>query len=256
MRKMTKEEVSTLIKAIIFLAIVALLALMFNIFIRDDGSKFSSRYLIFGNYLVWQKTNTSYKQIEKLDNKILDSSYTIMDGKSTFEDVTMQFLNNEWYFFDKDYNEIDMPSFRVATNGVKVKLGNYKSEDATGDDVVYEFLEDQKVTHLDSYKANKISYDFDKDGEKEDIYTVSNVSLEVTNYDIKGFIFMDKDGKFIKLDEMNNKSIRVMEIIDIDNNGDYEMVVARGAIDLTTFDSCYQLYDYKKGQWKIIKDCR
>ena len=36
MRKMTKEEVSTLIKAIIFLAIVALLALMFNIFIRDD----------------------------------------------------------------------------------------------------------------------------------------------------------------------------------------------------------------------------
>lgn len=258
------EERKKIIKTLIFFATICVLiiigTLIYNNFIKDDGAKSSNKYLILGNYLILQKTNTGFKQIDKLNDEILDYKYTITNQEQYKNDITMQFLNNEWYFFDKDYNEVTMQNFKAATHNLLVNLADFVSETITNpldDEYIEQFIYENQISNKTTYRASRIAYDFDKDGNPEYIYTISNYSLSVTDYSQKGFIFIVKDNKIININNNDgNGPFTVMQILDLDNDDNYELIVNKGDIDVKSFDSCYQIYKMNEGKWQLEKDCK
>jgi len=258
------EEKQKIIKVVVFFAIICILIIVssfiYTNFIKDGGSKTSDKYLILGNYLILQKTNNGFKQINELNDKILDYKYTITDGQKEETDITLQFLNNKWYFFNKDYSEIEMPNFKVASHNLSVKLADIKQESITNpldDEYITKFMSDNNITNGRTYRAFVTTYDFDKDGNLEYIYTLSNYSLSAEGYDQKGFIFMVKDDEIINLNNNDGKGpYTVMQIIDLDEDDNYEIIINKGNVDIKTFDSCYQIYKSKENKWELILDCK
>lgn len=259
-----EEEKIKIIKTLIFTVIIAVLliigSLIYNYYFKDDGAKSSNKYLILGNYLILQKTNTSFKQIKELDDDVLKNEYTITDGKNNTNNVTIQFLNNQWHFFDKDYNEVSMPDFKAATHNMSVKLANFNQEiieNPLNDEYLLNFFEMNKIPNEQTYSGYITTYDLDKDGNEELIYTISNYSLSATDYEQNGFIFMVKDDQIINLNDNDGKGpYTVMQILDLDNDNNYEIIINKGSVNLKTFDSCYQIYSQKNNKWNLIKDCK
>ena len=258
---MENEERSSIIKLLISTGVIALIivlgSLLYNNFIKDGGSKTSNQYVILGNYLILQKTNIGFKQIKSIDDKILEKKYTITDGKVTKDNISIQYVNSNWYFFDEDYNQINMPKFKAATHNLSVKLANYTVQtiiNPLDDEYISDFFNNNNISHQNTYKAYQISYDFDRDGEEEYIYTLDNHSLEQTNYTQKAFMFIVKNNKVIE--KFDNDLYTVMEIVDLNNDGDYEIIINKGNIDVKTFDSCYQIYNLKNDKVTLKKDCK
>lgn len=261
---MKKDEKTKIIKTLVFFAALCILiiigSLIYNYFLKDDGSKSSDKYLILGNYLILQKTNTSFKQIDKINDEILDYKYTITNGEQYKNDVTMQFINNEWFFFDKNYNEIKMPNFKAATHKLSVHLDDFEQEtilNPLDDEYIEEFMNTNNISNRNTYHAFRITYDFDKDDNPEYIYTLSNYSFSETTHKQKGYIFMVKDDKIININDNNGDGpFTVMQILDLDNDENYEMVINKGDIDIKTFNGCYQIYKLEQNQLKQILGCK
>ncbi len=254
-----EKTIKLLVWSAIIFIIIIFAAVVYNIFIKDDGAKTSDKYILFGNYLILQKTNFSYQQIKTLDDKILQYDYIVTDGKNTRNDVKIQFLNNKWYLFDKEYNEIKMNTMRMATHNFKATLVNYLRNThimASDDQRIHEFLENDSARKPDSYFFTKISTDLDNDGQEENLYTLNNNSLAAVNYPVKGFLLMEKDSNLIKIAEAENQPFTIMEIVDLESDGTYEMIVNKGDVDLKSFDSCYQIYSFKDGKFELVKDCK
>lgn len=254
-----KQKIIKLLKiTVLIILMIVILSVLYKIFIADDGSKLSNRYIILGNYLILQKTNTTFKQVNEVTDDILKLNYTITDGEKTINDVSVKFKDRKWYFLDKSYNEINMKNFRVATHDYSVKLADYENVDyiiPKNDNYVMQFLNAEKIVNTSSYYAAMASYDFDKDGRDEYIYTVGNYSLGETNYKQRGFIFAVKDGKITKLSQ-EEKPYTIMEILDLYNNNTYEIIVNKGSIDNKLFTDCYQIYGLNGSEWQLKKDCK
>ena len=118
------------------------------------------------------------------------------------------------------------------------------------------FQKVKKITNPETYISYKTTCDFDNDGIKESIYTITNASLEVVSYDIHSYIFMVKKGKIIPIADSKSDPYTVMEIINLDKDDEYEMIVNKGDVDMKTFESCYLLYDLKDEKWVLKKDCK
>lgn len=259
-----KDEKEKNIRALTIAAIIAVIVivggLLYNYFIKDDGANASDKYLIVGNYLILQKTNTSFKQIKEASKKVLQNKFVINDGNNVKNDVTLQFLDNKWYFFDNNFKEIQMPNFRVATHNLKVKLAKFERKivvNFSNDKYINKFLEDNNVKNVDSYTADAISCDLDNDGKVEYIYTLSNYTLSTTNYKQKGYSFIVKDNTIYDLTEKNiDVPYTVMEILDLNIDDKYEIIINRGDVNLKTFDSCYKIYGVSGDKIELQKDCK
>ncbi len=255
--KFTKDDMKSVVKVACLFGAIVLFALLFKIFILDDISKKSNRYLIAGNYLIWQKTNKGWNQVNEFDEKLAANKYTITDGKSVINDATLQISpNNNWYFFDDDYNQIKMDKFRVATINLTVNLADYEKVDALNDKYVQMFFKEKKFAKPESYRASMVTYDFDGDGNEETLYTVNNSTLSAVDYDLRAFLFTVKDGKIVMLNETKgNDPFCIMEVLDIDDDNEYEVIVSKGVLNIPTFDSCYLLYKIVNGKWELIRSC-
>ena len=243
----------------VVLILAGIAALFYTVFIKDDGSKVSKDYLIIGNSLIWQKTNSSWKQIKELDDKILENKFTIYDGNTSEKNISLQYVNNQkWYFFDQNYKQIKMENFKAAATGFDIKLANYKEQQITSEDMVYinSVFNQNKVTDTNRYRTTKIVYDFDGDGKEEALYNTSNYVFDIVDYEINSFLYIVQDGKVYPLDKVSKVPFGIMEILDLDNDNQYEIIVSKGVMNLPTFSSCYMLYDYIDGDWKLAKQCR
>ena len=260
MNEMTRQNKKLVIIAICIPVIAIIFGLLYNVFIKGDGEKFSDKYLIVGNYLILQQTNTSWKQIKEYNDKLQSLTYKITDGVNTYNDVKLQYSqNNSWYFLKKDYTQINMPEFKIATHDLEVKIAEYTQENIINikdDQYVTDAIKKYHMYAPDTYTAMKIVYDFDNDGQEEAIYSINNFTLEAVNYDIGGLMIMVDDGQITKIDKISDGPLYLMEILDLDNDGQYEIIVSKDVYNIPTFDSCYQIYKIKEGKWQLEKDCQ
>ncbi len=258
MNKLTQEQIKMLKKIGLFFIIIILIALIYAFFIKDYQKKGHNQYLIIGNYLILQKTNSGWEQITEFNEELEKNLYTITDGTNTYKDVTLQYYqNHNWYFFDKEYNQINMPNFKIATLNLDIKLANYQIQNINIEQDKYatEVLNDNNAFNKNSYVAYKVDYDFDNDGNIETIYTLNNSSLEVTSGTQKGFMFAVKNNKITMLKNQEDTPYNIMEILDIDNDGNYEFIATENVIDLPTLNSCYLIYDLEDNKWNLKHDC-
>lgn len=254
---MDKEEIRIKLVKKLPIILIVLIILIVTIFLIIHNN--SNGYIIFGDYLIYETNGKHYKQIDEIDDKILKNKFTVNDGKTIIKDVELKFTNNHFYLYDKNDVYINIPSFKVATYKTEISLADYEKKiinNAAEDNFIQEFLNNKKQKSASLYKGFTISYDFDKDGSEEKIYTINNYSLSKQNYEQNGYMFIVKNGNIVyETSKSDSAPYTVMEIADLNNDKNYEVIVNKGSRDLKTFNSCYQIYELKKGKWQLTKDC-
>lgn len=244
-------------KNYIYLGVFIIFLLIVFLFFLFRGGKDS--YLIVNESTIIKKEGFKYKQINSLDTKILNGNFNVYSDGEFYKDVVIKNKSNEWYYFDKDYNDLDLNKVSLAYtktfDGLKEASYDVSFYDENDDEVLSEVL---KVDDISAYKNSiiKSSFDIDNDGVVETIYTINNFSLNDSDGNFS-FIFLSRNGKLVKIiDKDSNDSFLVQNIVDIDGNGKYELLVSKGTNDVVTYDTCMKIYSINKNKSKCILDCK
>lgn len=221
----------------------------------------SDKYLIINETAIFEKNKKEFKQVVKPTDNVLKQKYTVYSDSGVNENVSLQYTSNDWYYFNDSYKDLELKKVRVATNIDGISLASYESGyyDDSDYSVLATSLSKSGVKKIDSFKnqTRKISYDFDNDGVNEIIYTTTNYSLSFVDEVNVSKMFMVKNGSVVQEIAKNESSpYSVIEVLDIDSDGNYEMVVSKGDVDIKSFDTCYQIYKFNNGKWELKQDCR
>lgn len=241
----------------LILLIVLIIVLVFN-FAYDHSPK---GYVIVGESVILTKSNGKWVQIKEMNDKILSSKYTVIYDSNKLDDVTINYTegSNSWIYMDNNYTDIGIKHADIAYTGLfeNIKAADYQIS-------YYSPLDNSAIDSVlvgkdfEAYEKSirKYSYDLDGDGIVEDIFTLSNMSLAGYNGKNYSFIFLARDGKFVRtFNDDTNDYYKVVGIADIDGDNKYEVIVNKGDLDMSYFDSCYQIYKVVGDKITMLKDC-
>ncbi len=259
---MEKENFMKYIKYVIIIGVI-ILGYIFIAFLANGNNVLDNKtdYIVIGNSLIYKRNGKNLVQLDEVPSDISDQKFTVYSGTNKIENVKLQYSNNEWYFFDEDYNQIEANDFKVAFTGNDVKAANYTVGyyDGMHGDVLEDLLSKNELSLNSTFEkfTSYYEFDFDDDGEDERIYTTTNVSLSEAADKYYSAIYMVKNDNLSQVISSNsNKPYSVYSILDIDNDGKWELVVAVDSVDVTTFDMCYQIYKLIDGKWQLVQGCR
>ena len=223
---------------IFFLVLIAIVIYLF-------ASK-SNEYIIVRESCILEKKGSKYVQLNKVNDDILKNTFNVYSDSGLDKNISIKYQDNSWYYFDSDYSDLGLKKVSVAYTGDKDKI---KASDY---DVSYYSEDDKKF--LDDYSEEdynsviKSSYDLDGDGVNETIYTINGQN--------KASIFAVRNDKVIGYLDSSKSPYYVQNILDLDGNGKYEVIVSKGTTDYATFDTCFQIYSINGSKIKKIKDCK
>ncbi len=245
-----KKQIITF--AVIFLFIILLIIVLIFNNNKDD-------YIIINKSLVLTKNGFKYNQIKKLDDNFFDREYNVYSNGKLYTQISIKVKDNIWYYFDKDYNDLNLNMVPVAYTDkfkkLKVADFDYNYYDTSDDNYISKVIGNRDITNFKD-SLSKSSFDLDGDGMLEHIYTITNVSLSGDKSGNYSSIFLVKGDTFIgELSKDHKSPYLVQGIMDLDGDGKYEVIVSKGTIDGATFDTCYQIYSIKGKKIKLIKDC-
>lgn len=220
---------------------------------------FPRGYMIIGESLILTKKGNKWVQIKNVNKEVLDKKYSVYSSLGKSDNVILNYTDDSFYYLNKDYKDLGLKNVYVSyTKDFKgVKPADYSVDFYNENDntILNEILKDKNI---DDFKISiiKSSYDLDKDGKLETIYTLSNESIDFNAEEKYSTIFLVKDNKVIgKLDKDTSEPYLVQGIVDINGDNKYEVIVSKGTIDVATFDTCFQIYSIKNNKIKRIKDC-
>lgn len=249
-----KVYIIVLIVILVLYIVVAFLSIKGN----HDGN--ADGYLIVGDSLIYQKANGDFEQLGDVPD-LSNFNFTVYNGDNKVEDVKIQYNSNKWYFFDDDYNEYEFDDFRIAyTDNLDIKPSANRIQGYDDSDDVYikKVVQTDNNEALQSYRNSlkKLDIDYDGDGKEETLYTITNFSYEVTDYDMIAYLFIVDNGKVEVVESKEGlSSFTMIDSLDMMSDGKYEVIVANEIIDVPTFDSCYRIYGLKDSKFKLLQDC-
>ena len=241
----------------IFILIIVIVVIVINVF----WNKKSNQFLIIDGTLILEKQGNKWSQLTDLNDDVLKATYTIDNGETSHENVKLNYNNNKWYYMDQNYHDIDDNNFRIAySNMDKIKLGSFTSQYGSDEDInlIDQVLSKQNIENYQSFLPNtrKTIVDLDNDGTNEIIYTTTNISLSYDGKKQMAALFLVKEGEVKQVIDINEKNpYWVTEILDLNNDQKYEVIINKGDIDLRTFNSCYQIYEMENNKLKLQQDC-
>lgn len=254
------EDIKKNVKWIIVAVVFIIIYIIFALFVGGKSSVKTNNYIIIGDNLIWREINNMWYQEVKADGDLLNQKYIVYNGNKSYKADSVQYVSDEWYFFDSDYKRIPHNNFRVAyTDNLKIKLADTSVEGYSDSDDVY-ILDainpsDETQWNIFRNRLNKVTYDFDNDGSEETIYITTNASTTVQDYDFASYLFLVKNNKVVNVIEGGDDPYGIVEVLDIDNDGNYEIVISQGIIDNATFEDCYQIYKVVNGKLGLVQNC-
>ncbi len=250
-----------IIIALVILVVLILAIICFSLF-SDDVEEISNKqereYLIVGDYLIWQKQGDDWTQVTEFNDSVLNQTYNVYGDDQMFSDVTIQKTDSQLYFFDQNYKQVTLDNYRAATSHFDISLADYNVEDATSEDasIIDEALSTIDDPDTSLYHTVKYSYDFDNDGDIEAIYNTTNYVFDIVYYDIYSLLYyVDDDSNIQMIDKIEDNPIEMEEILNLDNDNNYEIIISEGVLNLPTLDSCYKLYKLENNKWVEKKSC-
>lgn len=257
MKENVKKYIIYVIVALILVVIYFLVSIAAEN--KRENKSTSDKYLIIGESLIYQKNGNDWIQLKGFDEKISEKQFTVYDGNKKIENVILQYTSDKWYFFDEDYNDLNIDDFKLAFNTKDdITFGEFSSNFGSKSDLFASFLKDNGIADKEKNKlfGSYIDFDFNKDGNKERIYTASNVSLSSIPDKNISVLFMANENKISQMiSEGGEDPFHIYSIVDIEGDGIYELIVTKGVIDMPFFDSCYQIYKLKNNKWELTIDC-
>ncbi len=246
------EDKKKLIAVMMLFFVIIIFIVLNLIFNNKDIS--SNKYLMIDNNLLWQKQGNTWVQLSEIPDKFYDGNFTVYYKDKKRNNVIVQSTNNTLYYFDKDYNELKLKNIKGMTRNLSLKFADTTVIEANDDSYTNDVLVSINASNDGEYTTKKITYDFDNDGILETLYVTSNFVFDDVDYDFSSVFYMVKNNKIdiIQKDEMPYDFVSVL---DIDNDNSYEIIMSYNVKNLKTLDTCYQLYDYVNGKWKLTKNC-
>ena len=144
---------------------------------------------------------------------------------------------------DREIEVVNFTEEAPSITEIKSLLNNYKIKINSFDDLS---------------QVQKISMDFDNDGNDEYIYSLSNyMNSTVSNNIFSIVVYVDNDKIYdiVKSLDDNVKYIySVSNIIDANEDKSYEIIIEHEK-PLNASMNCHSMYGIKKGKYDIIKSC-
>lgn len=255
------ERVKKNVKWVVLVLIVIILYVLFAIFFGKKETVSSNNYLLIGNSLIWHEKNGKMYQETKVSNDLLQQKFVVFDGINRVNVDNLKYSDQQWYFFDTNYKQLAANNYRVAYSGnLKIRLANYSLEfyDDNDDQYIEEVAEPESAEQFDRYRKtlNKVNFDFDGDGSIETLYTITSTILDVVNYSFHSYMFLvDDDNVISQVQTTGSNPLLIEEVLDLDNDDKFEIVVSKGILDNPTLDACYQIYKIDENKIKLSQDC-
>ncbi len=241
-----------------FFAILILLLVV--IFITIVSNKKPTDFIIIDESCILTKKGNKWLQIKELDENILSKKYTLVSKNQIKNNVKINYTkdSNLWTYFDNQYNDLNSKDVLAAYTKKfnKLKVADYSTSyyDENDDEILMKALGDD-YSNINKGFIFKYSYDLDNDGTTEIIYTITGQSLSAEDYNSKSTIFLVKNGEVVGKFDNDDSPYRIISIVDLDGDGFFEVVVNKGDIDMSYFDSCYQIYNFKNGKINRLMGC-
>lgn len=242
----------------IIVGIAVFSIILFGIYLIIDTINSNKTYTIFLkpytilNCTKWDCENISDKLIE-YNNK----PYKIyLDGKSigTY-DLYYNDRNKKYYVFNKNNDNIYNDEKLFAYTGkANISQKSYETNTLTNDEVSK--LSEVVELRIDKDNINKVSMDFDNDGDLEDLYTINNDSEDASLFSV--LVYKDKK-KYTILDKRVSKEIEqvgfiyISNVIDIFEDGKLEFIYTTSYYD--EIGMCNVLYRLKGKKFVAVNEC-
>lgn len=243
------------IKRILLVFLLIIFLIIFGVIIFNEMS--ASDYVIVSESCIISRKNGRWFQIKEISDDLLNKKYTVVGNFGTKKNVIINYNedNNEFYYMDYSYKDlnIDKPYVAFTKKFDKINTTDYdvKFYDNSDDKFIKEAVGNKIITRFTD-SLFKYICDLNSDGKMEIIYTITDKQLDGVSGKYS-YIFLVSDGKYIgKLDNDTSKPYMVRGIIDLDGDGNFEIVVSKGDIDISTFSSNYNIYNYKNGKINVI----
>lgn len=253
------EKYKKKIKWLVIIAVVLIIYVGVILLLNNKNNEVSNNYVIVGNEIIWHRINNQWYQEVNVSKDLLKQKFIYDDGQKKTQVNDLKYLNDQWHFFDKDHKELSSDQFRIAyTYNLNIKLANFMLEGYDSNDdkfllKLFELTADEWSVLKN--QMNKVSYDFDNDGNVETIYLISSTSTTVQNDGFDSYLFLVKNNEIVNVIGGGEDSFGIIEVLDIDNDDNYEIVISKGVINNPTFRDCYQIYKIVDGTLTLYQDC-
>lgn len=247
-------------KIIIFIFVIVYISLILSYIVSIN----KNNYIVMGtSTFIYYDKNNNIKSIKYKDN---------IDKSLNYEKFKV-YIDNEFNDYYVTFNnDSHVPYINIYTMSNEIYysntyflgyIGNLNLNVSTPTRVSNEEIDKNKLSKILKSKSLEDSnlfltmqqMDIDNDGDKETIYTVSNISLKDSYY----YTFLiESDGTVIDInlvinDEKTSIKSRHAWSIDLDKDNNYEIILARNSGDDTiTYFDIYK-YDSSNKTIKLMK---
>lgn len=253
---MKEKIIFSCVVIVIILLISIITGKIQDIFIKtfDPGyTIIKDKILLYKDKDGWQETSLDSNDAKKAYKK----KYFVYTTSTHFNGY-IDYQNNNWFSVVKDKGTI-IKGFRLATLKNNISPAQYKTYEGTDDDdeLVTDIINEIGGNFNKQYRYNKIIYDLDNDGIDENVYFVTNITLDPDSYIPQSVIFVEKNNKTTIIDKAHIYKFDIEEVIDLDNDNHYELIVSKSKkTSNTEYTTCFQIYSLKDNKWQKIKKCK
>ena len=253
------EKYKKNIKWVVIIAVLIMVYIAIAFVLNNKSNGVTNNYVIVGNEIIWHKVNNKWYQEVSVSQDLLRQKFIYDDGQNKTQVNDLEYSHGQLRFFDENHKEISNKSFRIAyTNNLKIKLADFTVEGYdSNDDTILLQLFDLNSDEWGVLKSQmkKINYDFDNDNNIETLYIITNLSSNIQDYGFGSYLFLVKNNEIVNVIEGGEDSFKIIDVLDIDNDDNYEIVISKGASNNPTFSDCYQIYKIVDGALTLYQDC-
>ena len=241
-------------KYIFFVLLIVVLIFIICIFVFNRKTD----YLIINESTVFTKKGSKLKQVDYVKDKMLEGDFNVFSDGKKYKNVTIKYDSLVWYYFDEDYKDLGLTKVSAAYSkgfkGLKVADYDVSYYEESDNDIIKSIFGDKDISGIEN-SVIKSSFDLDGDGIVETIYTLNKYDLDLDLDELSSYIFIVKNDELMGIIKKNiNDTYLVQNIIDIDNDGNYEILFSEGTNDVVTLDTCINVYSVSKK--KFLLNCK
>lgn len=201
----------------------------------------------------------------KNTTEMLGNGYSIFVDHQYQYDGNLQYSQNKWYAFDKNYQSLSLPENFFAYRGnMKVEVvSNFTVEELTTieEEEAYALLEKKQI-HFEriALRKEKIIYDYDGDGKSEVLFIIQNSLPDKMYEEYFCIAYLKKGNKIQELisdvskDMYDIPLLMLSEIIDYNEDKKQELIFSKIYFD--QIGTCHQILQLnEKKIYETIKKC-
>ena len=196
--------------------------------------------------------NGKWKYNRKFE-KYSSKKYNIYSGGNYLGNYKMKY-GSGWVVYSPD-EIISYDYDLVATNKDSINVVSYSEQNDGYDNTIVQFLNSRNLYSY-NYYYSVYSYDFDNDSFDEQLFFVSNFSMQNTEDKMYSFVFVNNEGNFYPMKYSITDDLSKIELYSLsailNNDGHVQFIINTDYFSQPD-KMCQELFEYDKGVKKLYK---